>query len=238
MLIKENLGVTWLLPSGTRSEAMDAEVVRNLKRSGCLTLNFAPESGSPRMLERIKKQVNLEKMLVSVRACAREGVYVRANIIFGMPGDTPYDMLLTMRFIVRLAWAGMHDIGVFPFAPYPGSALHDLLRARHAFPPEGPEYDRMLLANGTNDYWNPRSWNESHLRAGSCGCCSSAGRRSSISANTPCGPGARWNRSAAWPRAVPSRSSSASSPTAWGASVSCSGARSLSPRPPRLRCPN
>jgi len=160
LLIKEDLGVTWLLPSGTRSEAMDAEVVRNLRRSGCLTLNFAPESGSPRMLKLIKKQVNLEKMLESVRACVREGVYTRANIIFGMPGDTPYDMLLTLRFIVRLAWAGMQDIGVFPFAPYPGSALHDLLRARHAFPPEGPEYDRMLLANGTNDYWSPRSWNE------------------------------------------------------------------------------
>ncbi len=162
LLIKADLGVTWLLPSGTRSEAMDAEVVRKLKRSGCSTLNFAPESGSPRMLERIKKQVNLEKMLESVRACAREGMYVRANIIFGMPGDTPHDMLLTLRFIVRLAWAGMHDIGVFPFAPYPGSALHDELRARRAFPPDGPEYDRMLLANGTNDYWSPRSWNE-HL---------------------------------------------------------------------------
>ena len=160
LLIKEDLGVTWLLPSGTRSEAMDAEVVRNLRRSGCLTLNFAPESGSPRMLQLIKKQVNLEKMLGSVRACTREGVYTRANIIFGMQGDSPYDMLLTLRFIVRLAWAGMHDIGVFPFAPYPGSVLHDLLRARHAFPPDGPEYDRMLLANGTNDYWSPRSWNE------------------------------------------------------------------------------
>jgi anaerobic magnesium-protoporphyrin IX monomethyl ester cyclase len=160
LLIKEDLRVTWLLPSGTRSEAMDAEVVRQLKRSGCLTLNFAPESGSPRTLERIKKQVHLEKMLVSVRACARAGVYARANIIFGFPGETPHDMLLTLRFILRLAWAGLHDIGVFPFAPYPGSALHDFLRARHAFPPEGPEYDQMLLRNCNNDYWHPRSWNE------------------------------------------------------------------------------
>jgi len=161
LLIKEDLGITWLLPSGTRSEAMDGEVVRKLKQSGCLTLNFAPESGSPRMLELIKKQVDLDKMLASVRACTREGVYTRANIIFGMPGDTAADMLLTLRYIVRLAWAGMHDIGVFPFVPYPGCALHDQLRARGAFPPEGPEYDRVLLGNGSNDYWRPRSWNES-----------------------------------------------------------------------------
>ena len=76
LLIKEDLRVTWLLPSGTRSEAMDAEVVRNLKRSGCLTLNFAPESGSPRMLERIKKQIDLEKMLsLGAGVRARRRVY-------------------------------------------------------------------------------------------------------------------------------------------------------------------
>jgi anaerobic magnesium-protoporphyrin IX monomethyl ester cyclase len=159
LLIAADLRVRWLLPAGTRSEAMDTEVVRQLKRSGCLTLTLAPESGSPRILGRIRKQVNLEKMIGTIRACARAGVYARANVIFGVPGETAHDIWLTLRFIVRMAWAGLHDVGVFPFAPYPGSALHDELRARRVFPPDGPGYDRMLLSNCNNNYTNPRSWN-------------------------------------------------------------------------------
>jgi anaerobic magnesium-protoporphyrin IX monomethyl ester cyclase len=159
LLIAADMRIRWLLPAGTRSEAMDAEVVRQLKRSGCLTLTLAPESGSPRMLERIQKQVNLTKMMETIRACAREGVYARANVIFGVPGETAQDIWLTLRFIVRMAWAGLHDVGVFPFAPYPGSALHDELRGQGVFPADGEAYDRMLLSNCNNNYSNPRSWN-------------------------------------------------------------------------------
>src|SRR5437016_2011046 len=36
----------WQLPSGTRSEAIDAEVASWLYRTGCRNLSYAPESGS------------------------------------------------------------------------------------------------------------------------------------------------------------------------------------------------
>jgi anaerobic magnesium-protoporphyrin IX monomethyl ester cyclase len=68
LLIAADRRVRWPLPAGTRSEAMDTEVVRQLKRSGCLTLTLAPESGSPRIVGRIRKQVNLEKMIGTIRA--------------------------------------------------------------------------------------------------------------------------------------------------------------------------
>jgi len=160
LILEADLKVNWLLPSGTRSEALDREVVRAMYKSGCLTLNLAPESGSLVTLQRIKKQVKLDKMLVTVRSCAREGIVARANIIFGFPGERPRDMLDSLIFIVQLAWAGLHDIAIFPFAPYPGSELQRELAARGMFPPEGDEYDRMLAANLNNNYSKPNSWNE------------------------------------------------------------------------------
>ena len=62
------LAITWQLPSGTRSEALDAEVLSSMYRSGCRNVSYAPESGSPRTLERIKKRVRLDRMLESMLA--------------------------------------------------------------------------------------------------------------------------------------------------------------------------
>jgi radical SAM superfamily enzyme YgiQ (UPF0313 family) len=160
LLESAQLEVQWILPSGTRSEALDDEVIAAMKRTGCYSLHLAPESGSPETLARIKKKVNLEKMLMSIRACAREGLFARANIIFGFPGERPRDMLKSMLFLVRLSWNGLHDVGIFPFTPYPGSQLHDELRAKNAFPPDGEEYDLLMAANLNNNYMHPRSWNE------------------------------------------------------------------------------
>jgi radical SAM superfamily enzyme YgiQ (UPF0313 family) len=67
------MNITWALPSGTRSEALDAEVLDRLYRSGCYELTYAPESGSPETLKRIKKQVKLPKMLASMRAASKRG---------------------------------------------------------------------------------------------------------------------------------------------------------------------
>jgi radical SAM superfamily enzyme YgiQ (UPF0313 family) len=160
LILEAELNVNWLLPSGTRSEALDRTVVAAMRKSGCLTLNLAPESGSPHTLERIKKQVKLDKMLTTVRSCAREGIFARANIIFGFPGERPRHMAETLVFIVQLAWAGLHDIAIFPFAPYPGSELQRELSEKGMFPPEGDEYDRMLASNLNNNYSRPKSWNE------------------------------------------------------------------------------
>ena len=81
--------MTWQLPSGTRSEAIDAEVARLLYRSGCRNLSYAPESGSPEVLEQIKKRVKIPRMLESMRDCTREGLSLKVNIIAGLPDEEP-----------------------------------------------------------------------------------------------------------------------------------------------------
>ena len=76
-LIDRNLNITWQLPSGTRSEALDEEVLPYLHKSGCRNLSYAPESGSPRVLKRIKKKVEPKRMIKSMRTARthlRQGV--------------------------------------------------------------------------------------------------------------------------------------------------------------------
>ena len=120
---RENLGITWQLPTGTRSEVIDAEVTQLLFESGCRDMNYAPESGNPDILKRIKKKVSLDKMLTSMRDACNSGLAVKANIMMGFPGERKRDLLPTYRFIVQLARLGVQDTSCYAFSPYPGSEL-------------------------------------------------------------------------------------------------------------------
>src|SRR5262249_38566659 len=53
-LERRGLDITYQLPTGTRSEVLDEEVLAALYRTGCRNICYAPESGSPETLARIK----------------------------------------------------------------------------------------------------------------------------------------------------------------------------------------
>jgi len=128
LLISKKINITWQLPSGTRSEAIDAEVAKLLYQSGCRNLSYAPESGSERMLKLIKKKIKLDRMLKSISQVKKEGLILKVNIIIGFPQETYYDIFLTTIFSLRMAWAGVYDYSVFTFSPYPGTELFDYLK--------------------------------------------------------------------------------------------------------------
>jgi len=150
-LDRRGLAITYQLPSGTRSEALDEEVLEALHRTGCRNICYAPESGSPRTLERIKKKIKPERMVASIRAAKRKGIVVKANLIVGFPGETPHEMWETVRFGLRLAWMGVEDLPLFPFVPYPGSELYDGLRAQGVLPPMSNDYFAQLAYGDFDD---------------------------------------------------------------------------------------
>lgn len=127
---ERGLTFTWQLPSGTRSEAIDDEVAQHLYAAGCRNLSYSPESGSPTVLERIKKKIKTDSVVASIRGCVRAGLNVKCNIMLGFPGETWREVFQSYVFIVRMALAGAHDLSVWAFSPYPGSELFaDLMKA-------------------------------------------------------------------------------------------------------------
>ena len=84
---KRSMNFTWQLPSGSRSEAIDADVAEMIYNSGCRNLSFSPESGSVSVLKRIKKRIKTSKMLNAMSSSIDVGINVKANIIFGFPEE-------------------------------------------------------------------------------------------------------------------------------------------------------
>lgn len=128
-MIEEKLDIKWSLPSGTRSEVLDKEVLGLLKQTGCNYLVYAPESASPETLVKIKKKIHLDQMTESVLEAKRQKIVVRTNLIIGFPHETWMDIFKTLAYGIKMSFKGVDEVPVFIFSPYPGTEIfHNLFK--------------------------------------------------------------------------------------------------------------
>tara|TARA_Y100000590_G_scaffold289840_1_gene326242 strand:- start:2603 stop:4162 length:1560 start_codon:yes stop_codon:yes gene_type:complete len=126
--LKENkINLEWSLPSGTRSEALDSEVIKNLSKANLKYLVYAPESGSQETLKLIKKKIKLNVMEQSIRYAVKQGVSVRTNLIIGFPHEKRIELYKTIYQQIKFMVMGVEESPVYPFQAYPGTELFDSL---------------------------------------------------------------------------------------------------------------
>ncbi len=149
-----DLNVSLQLPSGTRSEAIDAEAARALVAAGCRNFTYAPESGSLRTLRRIHKRFDLIALRRSMRASIDAGLVTHASIIIGFPHERLRDLAATFGLVLRLAADGCHTVAIIVFAPYPGSQEYNELLDAGAIRFDDAYYFGSLLrsAGGLRSY--------------------------------------------------------------------------------------
>jgi hypothetical protein len=89
--------------------ALDDEVVRAMARAGCQGVEIGSDSGTPRMLEQLKKPFSIEH-IVSSRALFREyDVRDCHTFVLGAMGESPEEVKQTLAFVDRLD----PDVAVF-----------------------------------------------------------------------------------------------------------------------------
>ena len=155
-ILSRGLNITYQLPSGTRSEAIDDEVTKLLFASGCRQMNYAPESGSPETLKSVKKKVNLDRLQKSLRAAIKNDLKIMVNIIL-FPQDSLRDVFKTFAFALKCSWLGLHDITFVPYVPYPGAELYNEMVSDGRLPEPSEKYFISLLTH--SDLSSARSYN-------------------------------------------------------------------------------
>lgn len=145
LYIENNLFFSWSLPTGTRSEALDQDVIEMLFRTHCKYLVYAPESGSAETLKKISKEVHLDALVKSVKTAVRNGINTRCNLVIGFPHETIRNIFATLSFQVKLAWYGVDDVPIYLFSPYPGSELFEYLKGTKRIPEINDDYFDSLL---------------------------------------------------------------------------------------------
>jgi len=124
-LLSENIIMSWSLPSGTRSEVLDKETLSLLSKTGCKYLVYAPESGSPKTLIKIKKRIDLDKLTSSVIEAKGQGINTRINLIIGFPHETWKEIFETIKYGLKMSIKGVDDVPLFIFSPYPGTEIFE-----------------------------------------------------------------------------------------------------------------
>jgi anaerobic magnesium-protoporphyrin IX monomethyl ester cyclase len=127
LIIKRNIKISWQITGGTRTEAIDEEVIKQMVKAGCVYLGFAPESGSEIVLKKIRKQVDLKRMINLFKIARKYNLPTRANLVIGFPDETRADIYKTLALQVKLAIIGVVDCPIFLFTPYPGSKYFEML---------------------------------------------------------------------------------------------------------------
>ena len=121
--------ITWQLPVGTRSEALDEQTLKAIYDSGCAYICYAPESGSVRTLSIIKKRVKLDRLIDSIKTAAKIGHTVKLNFIIGFPHETLMDCLKSIFFGAYCSLRyGVLDVNYAIFSAYPGSEIFEKLK--------------------------------------------------------------------------------------------------------------
>jgi anaerobic magnesium-protoporphyrin IX monomethyl ester cyclase len=120
LLREEKVYILWNCQS--RVNAVDEEMLCWMKRAGCECVQFGVESGSPKVLRELGKQITPELVRCAATASRRAGINLSIYLITGVPGEAEDDLRATLRLIEEIRPA---DGQVSPLAYYPGTALFE-----------------------------------------------------------------------------------------------------------------
>lgn len=130
LIIGSNTGIRWGCQASVNS--VDRETLEIAKRSGCIHVGMGFESGSPRILEILKKgRTTVEKNRRAALLCREAGVNSFATFMVGNPTETVDDVRMTMKFIRETPLDG---IGVLVTTPFPGTDLWKWCEERNLIP--------------------------------------------------------------------------------------------------------
>jgi len=96
-LLESDLHVHWT--GAARFEpSLDAATLQQMARAGCRMLMYGLESGSPTVLGRMHKGIELDTARRILREGAAAGIWNHTFFFFGFPGETPQEAEETIRF--------------------------------------------------------------------------------------------------------------------------------------------
>lgn len=116
--IERNLPVLFSTPNGIRLDALDAELLSLMKKAGWYVIHCGIESGSDRILKKIKKSTTTSAIRESIDLIHSHGIPVAAYFILGLPGETRADIEKTIEFSCS---SGVEWAQFACFLPIPGS---------------------------------------------------------------------------------------------------------------------
>lgn len=140
----EKYKIPWKMIS-TAAFLLDDELIELMRKSGCVYVDIAVESGTERVLhDVIQKPLKLEKAVDVVAKLKKENIYVAANFIIGFPDETWEEIRQTIKFAENL---DADYIKLFNAVPLPDTRLYQMAKEKNVII-EGFDAENVNWRNG------------------------------------------------------------------------------------------
>lgn len=100
-ILNRKLDIIWY--ARARVNTVDRPMLDLMKKAGCVRINFGVESGSPKILKLIKKNITLEQVFKAVNDSVAAGMEVTTNFMVNLPYETDEDTQMTIKVIRELS---------------------------------------------------------------------------------------------------------------------------------------
>ncbi len=120
IFIKENYNITW--SCSARVNLVKPDMLKLMKKAGCWQIAYGIESGSPQILEIMKKNITLDQIRHALKWTKEAGIMSRGNFIFGYIGETKETLQESLDFLLDI------DLDYFQqsfLTPFPGSEVSE-----------------------------------------------------------------------------------------------------------------
>ena len=118
-LTRRGLSVKWR--AYARVDTVDLELLSRMRQAGCERILFGAESGSPEILQHIRKGITPEQTRRAVEMARDAGIGVLASFVLGLPGETPQTLRQTLKFADSLRVPYSLNL----LTPYVGTELRE-----------------------------------------------------------------------------------------------------------------
>lgn len=125
-IIERKIKIGWETPNGVRADCLNLNLLKKMKRSGCVSVFVGVESGDQQILDKvICKSLDLNRVVEFAKNSKQIGLKTGAFYIIGFPGETKENMQRTVDFALRLKRD--YDVGMHLFIATPsyGTRLYE-----------------------------------------------------------------------------------------------------------------
>lgn len=137
-IIERKLPISIKFANGVRIDTLDPVLLDKIRSAGGYSLSFGLESGSPKVLRLMKKNLDLENVRKLVSMSKSHGFLVGANMIIGHPGETEDDIWESYDYFQSLS---LDSIAVVNLIPFPGTAVRKLCEKHDYLTDEAGSWD-------------------------------------------------------------------------------------------------
>lgn len=94
----QELDILWAV-SGMRARTADRDLLKRMRKAGCVAVYYGIESGSQRMLDIMEKNTTVEQNLRALEWTQEAGLYTAIQLVLGMPGEDRTTIAETTAFL-------------------------------------------------------------------------------------------------------------------------------------------